>query len=91
MPALRYEVIGLKLSMVESLTDLAKLIVEAAEEQAGGLRDGDVVVTSKLYLKSVSALIDLSNVEPSLLSRIIAKICCKNPTEVEIILRNSNR
>ncbi len=88
----RFEVIGLRLPLVEGPTNLAKLIVEAAREQAGGLRDGDiVVVTSKLYLKSVGELIDLSSVRPRLVSRLIARLCRKNPVEVELVLRYAKR
>jgi len=88
----RYEVIGLRLPLIEGPTDLAKVIVDEANKQIGGLRDGDIiVVTSKLYLKSIGALIDLSSVKPRLLTKLIARICNKNPVETEIVLRNSRR
>ncbi len=88
----RFEVIGLRLPVIEEPTDLARLIVEAAAEQAGGIRDGDIiVVTSKLYLKSVGEVIDLSRVRPRLAARIIARICGKNPVETELVLRCTKR
>lgn len=89
---MRYEVLGLRMPLVEGPVDLAKLIVEEAERQVGGLRDGDVVVvTSKFYLKCVGVLIDLGSVRPGLVSRLVAKLCSKNPVETELVLRFSRR
>jgi len=46
----RIEIYGLKIAGdIDSETDLAKLIVEEAERQAYGIREGDVIViTSKI-------------------------------------------
>jgi coenzyme F420-0:L-glutamate ligase/coenzyme F420-1:gamma-L-glutamate ligase len=86
----RFEVIGLRLPEVKPGDDVARLIVEASQKFAGGLRDGDVVVvTSKLVLKARGLMYKLSEVKPSLAARLIARLTGKNPVEVELILRAS--
>ena len=88
--ASRFEVIGLRLPEVKLGDDLARLIVEAAERYAGGIRDGDIVaVTSKLVLKARGLMYRLSEVKPSLAARLIARLTGKDPVEVELILRAS--
>ncbi len=86
----RIEVIGLKLPEVKVGDNLAKLIVETAFDSGVGIRDGDViVVTSKVVLKSRGLVFKLSDIKPSLASRIIAKLTGKDPREVELILMAS--
>lgn len=83
----RYEVIGLRLPIIEPGADLARLIAEAAERDAGGLRDGDiVVVTSKVVLKARGEVYRLDEVRPSAAAKAIALLTGKNPVEVELIL-----
>lgn len=86
----RLEIVGLRLPEIKPGDDLARLIVDAAERFAGGLRDGDViVVTSKLVLKARGLMYRLSDVKPSLAARLIARVTGKDPVEVELILRAS--
>jgi len=87
------EVIGLSISgEISPGTDLAKLLVEFAEENNIGIRDGDViVVTSKAVLKSMGMLFKIDDVKPSFAAKLISKITGKDPREVELILRASNK
>ena len=79
---------GLRLPEVWVGTDLAELIVKAAEERCSGLKDGDVVViTSKVVLKAKGMVFKLDEVKPSLAAKAIAALTGKNPKEVELVLR----
>ncbi len=85
-------IVGLEMPLIEEKTDIAKLIAEKAEEKAGGLRDGDiVVVTSKVLLKSLGLMIDIRNVRPSPRARLISKLTGKDPVETELVLRHSRK
>ncbi len=89
----RVEIIGLSISgEISPGTDLAKLLVEFAEENNIGIRDGDViVVTSKAVLKSMGMLFKIDDVKPSFAAKLISKITGKDPREVELILRASDK
>ena len=85
---LKIEIYGLRLPDIRPGDDLAELIVEAAESSGAGLREGDVVVvTSKVLLKSMGLLHRLSDVRPTLASKIIARLTGKDPVEVELVLK----
>ena len=72
---LKVELYVLRLPEVKPGDDLAGLVVDAASEEAGGIRDGDVlVVTSKVVSKAYGFLIRLSEVKPSMRAlRIVEK------------------
>ncbi|MCD6510677.1 MAG: coenzyme F420-0:L-glutamate ligase [Thermoprotei archaeon] len=87
----KLEVFGLKLPEVKPGDDLARLIVEAASREAGGLRDGDViVVTSKVVSKAYGLLINIDEVKPSKKAFRIAKMTGVDPKIVQVILENSD-
>ena len=61
-----YRVIGLLLPEVKLGDDLAKIIVNAANKQANGIQDGDVIiVTSKIISKAKGYLEQYLNIKPS--------------------------
>ncbi len=85
-------VVGLRMPLIEGKTDLAKLIVERAQDALGGLRDGDVVVvTSKVLLKSLGLMVNVKDVKPSPRARLISRLTGKDPIETELVLRHSRR
>jgi len=72
--------------------DLAKIIVESAQKEIGGLKDKDiVVVTSKIISKAENCLINLEELEPSKKAFKIAKKTLKPPKLVQAILDHSEK
>jgi len=89
---LKIELFGLRLPLVEGRVDLARLIVEAAEREGVGIREGDViVVTSKLVQKAAGRLVRLSSVRPGLKARLASALLGKDPVETELVMRCSRR
>ena len=83
---------GLRLPEVRFGDDLAKLIVRCARESGVDIVDGDViVVTSKLISKAYGFVKKVSDIKPSLTSRIISRILGKPAWEVELILKLCDR
>lgn len=88
----KLEIYALKLPLIEKKADLPKLIVDEALRSGVGIQEGDVLVlTSKIVLKSLGLLVDLSSVRPGVRARLIHRITGKDPVETEIVLRNSRR
>lgn len=87
------EVIGLEsIPDVKVGDDVAGLIVEAAEREGVGIRDGDIiVVTHKIVSKANGLIVDLNTVEPSERAVEIASKTRKDPRFVELILREAKR
>lgn len=86
----RFEVIGLKLPLIEGPCDLARLLVEAAGA-AGGIRDGDIIaVTAKLVSKCLGYTVRLDDIEPSREALRIARVTGEDPRFVELLLRESD-
>jgi len=84
------KVIGLKLPLIKSGEALAAHILKAAR-QAGGLRDGDVlVVASKVVAISQGRVVELSKVHPSSRVKKIAAKTGQPPEFVELVLREAD-
>jgi len=76
--------------MIQPGDDLAKLIVEAAEEQGQSILDGDIlVITHKIVSKAENRLIDLTTITPSQPAINFAAYTGKDPRVVEAVLRES--
>ncbi|GAC1448132.1 MAG: coenzyme F420-0:L-glutamate ligase [Ktedonobacterales bacterium] len=72
--------------------DLADLLVAAAETAALRLAQGDVVVvTHKAVAKSEGRLLDLRTVEPSALALQFGTRWGRDPRQIEVVLRESER
>ncbi|WP_322796456.1 coenzyme F420-0:L-glutamate ligase [Tepidiforma sp.] len=72
--------------------DLAQLIHETAAAAGRPLADGDIlVVTSKIVSKAEGRVVDLANVEVSPFARQYAERWEKDPTVVELVLREARR
>jgi coenzyme F420-0:L-glutamate ligase/coenzyme F420-1:gamma-L-glutamate ligase len=86
-------IIGLQgLPNVTPGTDLAQVIVEAAQAQEVTFIDGDIlVVTQKIVSKAEGQLVDLHTVTPSPFALQVAKEQAKDPQIVEVVLRESKR
>ena len=88
---LKVELYGLKLPEVKPRDDLARLVVDAASREAGGIRNGDVlVVTSKVVSKAYGFLIRLSEVKPSVRALRIAEKTGMDPHFIQAVLDNSD-
>jgi coenzyme F420-0:L-glutamate ligase/coenzyme F420-1:gamma-L-glutamate ligase len=73
-------------------TDLAAVLSAALEEQGAPLQDGDIlVVTQKIVSKAEGCVIQLDEVEPSLLAAEWAARWGKDARVVELVLRQSRR
>jgi coenzyme F420-0:L-glutamate ligase/coenzyme F420-1:gamma-L-glutamate ligase len=76
--------------IIKEADDLGQIIVEAAERQGTPIIDGDVlVVTQKIVSKAEGRIYKLSSITPSQIARRIARRLKKNPSLVELILRES--
>lgn len=72
--------------------DLANLIAHGLEQSGLTLADRDiVVVTQKLVSKAEGQLVDLREIEPSVLAREWAEQFGKDPRQVEVVLREARR
>jgi len=76
--------------MLKEGDNLAKMILEAAERQGTPIADGDVlVVTQKAVSKVEGRVYKLSDIQPSILAKRLAKRMDKDPALVELVLRES--
>ncbi len=84
-------VLGLSMPLVKPGDDLGKLIVRASE-QAGGLRNGDVlVVASKAVATAQGRIRELARVRPSARARKLATQAGLEPEFVALVLREGGR
>lgn len=87
----KIELYGLSLPEIKPGDDLAGLIIEAAQREAGGLQDGDiVVVASKIVSKAYSLLVRLDKVKPSRRAVELARKTGVNPHFIQAVLDNSD-
>jgi len=86
-------IIGLEgFPLVKTGDDLAKIIVELAEEEGVPIRDGDIVaVSQKIVSKAEGRIIRLRDVKPSRRAEEVAKTTQKDPRFVELVLREAKR
>jgi len=88
---LKVELYGLRLPEVKPGDDLARLVIDAASSEAGGIRNGDVlVVTSKVVSKAYGFLIRLDEVKPSKRALGIAEKTGGDPRFIQAVLDNSD-
>ncbi|MHA1506549.1 MAG: coenzyme F420-0:L-glutamate ligase [Candidatus Asgardarchaeia archaeon] len=85
----KIEIYGIRLEYeVEVGVDLSKIIVEEAEKQIGGLREGDVVViTSKIISKSEGLIYRIDDVVPSRKTRLLSTFYGIDPKIMEIYMK----
>jgi coenzyme F420-0:L-glutamate ligase/coenzyme F420-1:gamma-L-glutamate ligase len=87
---MRIELFGLELPEVCPNDDLAGMIVNAAGKEAGGIRNGDIlVVTSKIISKAYNLLIAIEKLDPKKEALRIAKKTGMEPRMVQAVLDNS--
>ena len=88
---MKVELYGLRLPEVRPGDDLARLLVDAASEEAGGIRNGDILaVTSKVVSKAYGFLIRLDDVKPSKRALRIAEKTGGDPRFIQTVLDNSD-
>ncbi len=89
----RVEILGLEtIPDIKPGDDIGKMIVEAAEREGVGIREGDIiVVTHKIISKALGLVVDLSEIEPSREAIEIAEKTRKDPRFVELILREAKK
>jgi coenzyme F420-0:L-glutamate ligase/coenzyme F420-1:gamma-L-glutamate ligase len=85
------QIIGVKgIPIVKKGDDLAKLLWQAAKQQETPIDNGDViVVTHVIASKAEGNTVDLDTVVPSEFANNIAKQLHKQPTLVEVVLKES--
>jgi len=88
---LKVELYGLRLPEVRPRDDLAKMVADAASKEAGGIKDGDIlVITSKVVSKAYGFLIRLDDVKPSKRALRIAGKTGGDPCFIQAVLDNSD-
>ena len=92
-PPPRYEVIGVQgIGEVRRGDDIAALIVEAAARQSTPVLAGDLlVIGQKIVSKAEGRVVKLGDVTPSPIAIAMAPALGKEPSLVEVILRESRR
>lgn len=72
--------------------DLTAIILQALEQQATPLADGDIlVVTQKIVSKAEGRIVDPASVEPSAFAQMVAAQGHKDANYYEVVLRESRR
>ncbi|RLG98565.1 F420-dependent oxidoreductase [Candidatus Bathyarchaeota archaeon] len=88
---MKVEMFGLSLPEVKPGDDLARILVDSCVKEAGGIRDGDIlVVTSKIVSKAHGLLIKVGEVKPGVKALKIAKKTGMDPKMVQAVLDNSD-
>ncbi|RLI11521.1 coenzyme F420-0:L-glutamate ligase [Candidatus Bathyarchaeota archaeon] len=88
---MKVELYGLRLPEVRPRDNLAKMVADAASKEAGGIKDGDVlVITSKVVSKAYGFLIRLDDVKPSKRALRIAGKTGGDPCFIQAVLDNSD-
>lgn len=88
---MRIEMFGLHLPEIKPGDYLARIIVDAAENCAGGIMEGDViVVTSKIVSKAYGFLVNIDEVKPRRQAVEIAEKTGMDPRMVQVVLDNSD-
>lgn len=89
---MKIEIYGLRLPEVRPGDDLARLIVDTASRDAGGIVDGDIlIVTSKIVSKAYGLLIKLDDIKPSGKALKISRKIGEDPRFIQAVLDNSDR
>ena len=93
MKAKTISIIGLdNFPIVKVGDDLAKTIVETAEQNAVPIEDGDIVVVAqKVVSKAEGRVVKLRDVKPSERAKKMAKVASKDPRFVELVLREAKK
>ncbi len=87
----KLEVYGLKIPLIEKKTDLAKVIVDTANEMGIKIIDRDVIaISSKLVSKALGSMVKLDSIEPSRKALKLAKKINEDPRFIELLLRESD-
>ena len=88
---MRIEIIGLRLPLVKKGDDIARMIVDAANEQAGGVKDKDIIViTSKIISKAMGYMVKLGDVKPSKYAVRLGRKLGMNPRFIQAVIDNSD-
>lgn len=85
------QIIGIeRLPTVKTGDDLAELICNAAESQGTRIQNGDIlVITHVIVSRAEGRVVNLDEVVPSEFAKSIAEQYGKDPTLVEVVLRES--
>src|SRR5690349_22559558 len=80
------------LPMIERGDDLPRLIADAISSKGLRLQHGDILtVCQKIVSKAEGRVVSLKDVEPSSLALQFAARWDKDPREVELVMRQTNR
>lgn len=85
------QIIGVKgIPIVKTGDNIAELICKAAEKQGTPIQDNDIIViTHVIVSRAEGRVVNLDEVIPSTFARNIAELYDKDPTLVEVVLREA--
>ncbi|MEM2876174.1 MAG: coenzyme F420-0:L-glutamate ligase [Candidatus Bathyarchaeia archaeon] len=85
------KVIGIEgIPIIKEGDDLAKILCEAASKQGSSIQDGDIIVITHVVVSRAEGnIVDLREVTPSEFAVNFAKEAGKEPSLVEVVLRES--
>jgi len=86
------EVLGIKTDLVMSGDDLVEAILKGMADSGQILEDGDVLVVAESVVATCEGrVVKVSEVDPSPRAVELAQKYCKDPSEMELILKESDR
>jgi coenzyme F420-0:L-glutamate ligase/coenzyme F420-1:gamma-L-glutamate ligase len=85
------QIIGIEgLPIIKAGDNLAELICNAAKKQGTSIQNGDIIVVTHVVVsRAEGSVVNLDEIEPSEFAKCIAKQYEKDPSLVEVVLRES--
>ncbi len=85
------QVLGIKTDLIRPGDNLAELLDKAMAKSGLAFQDGDILVVSESTVATAEGrVVDLDDVTPGDLAQTLAAKFCKDPREMELILRESD-
>ena len=85
------QVLGIKTDLIRPGDDLAESLEKAMTKSGLAFQDGDILVVSESTVATAEGrVVDLDDVTPGDLAQTLAAKFCKDPREMELILRESD-
>ena len=85
------QVLGIKTDLIRPGDDLAESLDKAMAKSGIAIQDGDILIVSESTVATAEGrIVDLDDVIPGDLAQTLAAKFCKDPREMELILRESD-
>lgn len=86
-----FEVFGLSTGIIRSGDSIAQRAADAADQQCGGILEGDILVFAETAVATAEGnIIDLSTITPSFRAEELGKKYLMDPRTAEVVLRESD-